>query len=578
MSPFRRNEHSPAEWEARRGVIAGLHASPYLTLEDLISIMATEHAFPATKTMFKRYLRSWGLSKKVIIDKRHELAKVALAHLQVGRELPLVDSQGHSIPWARVKRHFLRKGEDPTIWRYIQIPQQQKPKSSQLEPVTDEVNTGEDPDSPPGATPSSSSSSSSSSSASSLSPEVDGSLSASSLSPPASSTWEKRSSGKSKQRSRHAFSQYRPRSPSIEVDKILYYIGNFQEWRAITVPQALTPSEVTQPGDKTAPLSIAMGNVAREDAALNVSNTCIDVYQNIVLEKWDDAGSGVKSALRHFDSHLTDPSLFLLYSVLSTYLMTIQGDTVVLAYVRTFFMQCRYSSSEHLGAAHPMTQILAQLLAVSQGNLLSDWSIAILDCIAHTRDHLTSEAARFTSLKMKNGLAWALLDRGYPFSAISILEEIITETSALKHPVLRKTAWLRSRLAGIYRQQGLETAARSVLEEAFAISPGVVDDGILHCSSSLAQLQENSGQMQDAQHTYRQLYESACQIHGRRGPTTMLYARIYFDFLKRNGMEVLKERFKEEFEGIDNVDLRLLQQHQWEFYAKYITLGDAGFA
>lgn len=253
-----------------------------------------------------------------------------------------------------------------------------------------------------------------------------------------------------------------------------------------------------------------------------------------------------------------------------------QSDKAILAYETKILMRFRKLCSTRLGPSHPLTEVLGQLIACP-GSALSEWSIAILDCLAHTKDHLTSEAARFTSLKMKHGLLWALLGQGYRFSAITVLEDIIAHTSTFTHPVLGKTSWLRSKLAEIYRGQGWDNEARAVLEEALALAQGTVDDGLLHCSSLLGQIQESSGQVEDAEQTYRLLYESSCQIHGKAGSSTMLYARLYFDFLRRNSMDLLQEKFKQEFIRIDEVDLKLLQRNQWEVYAKYITLKDSGY-
>ena len=321
-----------------------------------------------------------------------------------------------------------------------------------------------------------------------------------------------------------------------------------------------------------------MGNVARENAALSISNAAIDVYQHTVLENWDGVASALSSAQGYFDAFLMQPALFLLYSVVSSHILTNKADKVVSAQWRKLLAGFQHSSHKRLGQFHPLSQVLTQLIldADSPSNTITEWSIAILDCLAHTRDHLPSEAARFTSLKMKHGLAWILQIKAYPFSAISVLEDIISETLTFTHPVLGKTSYLRWQLAGIYHREGFSSQARGVLNEAFALANGIFDEGLLYCSALLGQIQESSGQIIDAERTYRSLYEEAHQL---QSSSTIQYARDYCAFLRRHSLEVAPDvRFREQLLAADAMDASKLQKRKLDMYAKYVTLEDAGYS
>lgn len=459
-----------------------------------------------SEAMFKKHLYRWGVFKNVVGSQRNHLVKVALAHYNAGICLPVEDSEGRVIPWDRVKRSCLRYGQHTTMWRSLDIPQQKptarlKKSRSNSRRNSTQLKTSHQ-----------------------QTPTADKRfhLPITKRSDPGDAIKDLVQRISLPQLGRLGTS-------TPDVDYLLSCIPEFQSWRASVASQS-HPSKLTS----MIPLDDTLGDTEKEDAALNVLNDFIDLARCLFLGSEIEAVACFYSARANFSKYLQRPSYFLLYAVLVVYILPARGDTLLQCWKSRLLSCFKHSAQTELGPYNPLTRIL-HLLTSENRSFSSRWSIAVLACLANTADPFASEASKFTSIIIRHGLALDLCIKGYPFSAISVLKDIIADCSHFHHPILRNSNWSLFHLAELYQIQGMYTEARDVLVNINISGDQIPGGRLLCCYSLFGQLRRNLDQLEKSYGVFRKMYDTSCWAYRKDGPLTAVYARMYKEFLYRVG-------------------------------------------
>ncbi|KAI3320839.1 hypothetical protein HD806DRAFT_505134 [Xylariaceae sp. AK1471] len=101
----------PSEWAAQKDIIRKLYLVENKTLDEVRRIMADEHQFHATPSMYKKRIRSWRFSKKLQEDDVLDVLQQKLEKQAAGENSPAFVIRGRLVKNQRIKRFLERRPE-----------------------------------------------------------------------------------------------------------------------------------------------------------------------------------------------------------------------------------------------------------------------------------------------------------------------------------------------------------------------------------------------------------------------------------------------------------------------------------